>query len=119
MSVVFSKEDDRVLSVTVEGVLSHPDMKTLETKISEAIDRKNKSNLLLVAKKFEGWGKNGDWGSLEFMFEHDPYIDKIAVVTSEKWKDQISMFINADLRKAKVEFFQIDEEQNARSWLAE
>jgi hypothetical protein len=51
------------------------------------------------------------------MNEYDSYIEKIAVVADQKWKDQISMFIGASRRHAAVEFFLDGSEEDARDWL--
>jgi len=54
---------------------------------------------------------------LTFMHEYDPYIEKIAVVADEKWRDQILMFLGAGRRQAPVMFFVSGEEEDARDWL--
>ena len=81
------------------------------------IDINQKVKLLVLAEQFSGWGKEGDWGDLTFMYEYDPYIEKIAVVAGEKWEDQILMYLGAGRRQAAVEFFLPGEEQDARDWL--
>ena len=117
MSITFSKESDDLFVVRVKGVLEFDDQKQVESKASEGIDRSGKVKLLVLAEGFSGWGKEGDWGDLTFMHEYDPFIEKIAVVADEKWKDQILMYIGAGRRQAEVEFFFPDEEDDARDWL--
>jgi hypothetical protein len=51
------------------------------------------------------------------MLEHYFDIQKIAVVTSEEWKDKMLIFLGAGIRKASVEIFPIGEEEKARDWL--
>ncbi len=117
MSITFTKESDDLFVINVQGVLTFEDLKEVENKASEGIDRSGKVKLLVLAEEFSGWGKEGDWGDLTFMYEYDPYIEKIAVVSEKKWKDQILMFIGAGRRQAEVEFFFCDEEKDARDWL--
>ena len=117
MSMTFTKESDDLFVVRVQGVLTFEDLKEVEKKASEGFDRSSKVKVLVLAKEFSGWGKEGDWGDLTFMYEYDPYIDKIAVVAEGKWKDQILMFIGAGRRQAQVKFFLSDEEKDAREWL--
>lgn len=119
MSVSFTKESEGLFVVSVEGILTFNDLEEIENSLSTAIDRSRKINLLLLAENFSGWAKEGDWGNLSFMREHDPYVQKIAVVTSEEWKDQMLMFLAAGLRKASVETFSTGEEEKAREWLLE
>ncbi len=117
MSVSFTKESEDLFVVSVGGILTFNDLKEIQNNASRAIDRSHKIKLLLLAENFSGWAKEGDWGNLEFMDEHDPYIEKIAVVTSEKWKDDLLLFLGAGIREASVEFFLTGEEEKARDWL--
>lgn len=117
MSVSFTKESEDLFVVFVEGILTYDELKEIQNSASAAIDRSRKIKVLLLAENFSGWAKEGDWGNLEFLLEHDPYIDKIAVVTSEKWKEWVLTFLLAGMRKASVEFFLTGEEEKARDWL--
>lgn len=93
------------------------DLKDVQNKGLDEIDRSGQVKLLILAEQFSGWGEEGDWGDLTFMYEYDPYIEKIAVVTNEKWKGEILMFLGAGRRQAAVEFFLPGETQAARDWL--
>jgi hypothetical protein len=115
--VTFSKEPEDLFLIGVQGVLTFDDQKQVEEKCRGEIDHSQKVKLLILAEQFSGWGKEGDWGDLTFMHEYDPNIEKIAVVAEGKWKDQILMFIGAGRREAAVEFFLVDEEEDARDWL--
>jgi hypothetical protein len=99
VSITFTKESDDLFSINVQGILTFEDIKEIENKISEHIDRNKKTKLLVTAEQFSGWGKEGDWGDLTFMHEYDPYIERIAVVADEKWEDQILMYLGALYRK--------------------
>ena len=117
MSITFTKELDDLFVIDVEGQLSFEDQKKVEMRGRTEIDCNKKTKLLVLAERFSGWGKEGDWGDMTFMYEYDPYIEKIAVVAEEKWKDKILMYIGAGRRQASVEFFLQGEEQDAREWL--
>ena len=117
MSVTFTKESDTLFVISVQGIFTFDDLKEVEKSAREQIDRNQKVKLLVLAEDFTGWGKEGDWGDLTFMYEYDPYIEKIAVVAEGNWKDQILMFIGAGRRQAEVEFFLYDKEKDARDWL--
>jgi hypothetical protein len=75
-------------------------------------------NCLIVAEQFAGWGKDGNWGDLTFMFESDPVIDKIAVVAKKQNKDELLMFLGAGRRQAEVRYFPSGEVDKAQNWLA-
>ena len=117
MSITFTKESDDLFVINAQGVLTFEDLKEVENKVSEGIDRNRKTKLLILAEEFSGWGKEGDWGDLTFMYEYDPYTEKIAVVAEANWKDQMLMFLGAGRRQAEVKFFFYDEEKDARDWL--
>ena len=117
MSVTFTKESENLLVVHIKGTLTFEDLRDVQDKARAEIDRSRKVKLLVLAEQFSGWGKDGDWGDLTFMYEYDPYIEKIAVVAEGKWKDEILMFVGAGRRQAAVEFFLDDGEEDARNWL--
>ncbi len=117
MSMTFTKESENLFVINVKEVLTFNDQKEVENRARAEIDRSQKVKLLVLAEEFSGWGKEGDWGDLTFFHEYDPYIEKIAVVADQKWKDQILMFIGAGRRQAEVEFFFEDEAEDARDWL--
>ncbi len=117
MSMTFTKESDDLFVINIQGVLTFEDLKDVEKRARAEIDRSQKTKLLVLADQFSGWGKEGDWGDLTFMHEYDGYIEKIAVVANEKWKDEILMYLGAGRRQAQVKFFFDDEAEDARDWL--
>ena len=117
MSVIFTKESDVFFVITVQGVLTFDDQREFEKKGRKEIDCGKKAKILLLLEGFSGWSKGGDWGDLTFMYEYDPYIEKIAVVADEKWRDEVLMFLGSGRRQAPVMFFSLDEEKDARDWL--
>ena len=112
-----AKESENPFVVHIEGTFTFYDLKEIQNKALTEIDRGSTVKLLILAEQFSGWGKEGDWGDLTFMYEYDPHIERIAVVTSEKWKSEILMFLGAGRRQAPVELFLDGREQDARNWL--
>ena len=117
MSVIFTKESETLFTIQTKGAFTFNDLKEAEKKAREEIDRSQKVKLLVLAGQFSGWGKEGDWGDLTFMYEYDSCIEKIAVVAEANWKDEMLMYLGAGRRKAEVKFFFYDEEEDARDWL--
>ncbi len=117
MSVTFAKDSENLFVIRIEGAFTFGDLKDVQIKAGAEIERGERVKLLILAEQFSGWGKEGDWGDLTFMYEHDPYIEKIAVVAEGKWKDEILMFVGAGRRQAAVEFFLDGREEDARNWL--
>ena len=119
MSVTFTKdkESENLFVLQIKGTFTFEDLKEIQNKAHAEIDRSQKVKLLVLAEQFSGWGKEGDWGDLTFMYEYDPYIEKIAIVAESKRKDEMLMFVGANSRQASVEFFLADGEKDARNWL--
>ncbi len=115
MSVTFTKESEELFVFTIKGTFTFDDLKEAQSKAGGAIERGEKVKLLILAEEFSGWGKEGDWGDLTFMYEHDTHIERIAFIANGKWLDEILMFLGAGRRRASVESFH--NEQAARDWL--
>ena len=117
MAVKYFIEPSGVYVVHLSGIFTNQDRKKMESAGRAVIDRSQKIRVLIIAEEFSGWGREGDWGDLNFMLEYDPYIEKIAVVAGEQWRDKMLMFLGAGYRKAAVEFFPLGQEDKARAWL--
>lgn len=81
-----TKESEDLFVVKVKGTLAFEDLKDFERRPRAAIDRSKRVKMLAVFEEFAGWGKEGDWGDLTFMYEYDPFIGGIAVVAENRWK---------------------------------
>jgi len=117
MAVSGEKEPSGLYVLRISGVFTNEQRKAMENAGRAEIDRRSRIRILVLADGFAGWGKEGNWGDIRFMLEYDPYIDKIAVVAEEKWRDQFLMLLAAGYRKAAVEFFPSGQESKAREWL--
>ena len=118
MSITITKESKHLYIVHIQGIYTYDDQKQIE-EYGKAVDLQDKIKILILADQFSGWGKEGNWGDLTSFYESDPYIEKIAIVADDKWRDQFLMFHGAGRRQADVEFFLPDEVQDARDWLNE
>lgn len=116
--VTISKESNNCIVITISSVLLYQDLIKIQNTAKGMLRSGVKTNCLILAKKFTGWGKEGKWGDLKFMYQSDPFINKIAIVADEKWKDELLMFLGDGLRKAAVKFFLSDRESDARLWLS-
>jgi MFS superfamily sulfate permease-like transporter len=115
VSVTFPKEPENLFIIHIQGTLTFEDLNEVQNEARTEIDRSQKVKLVILAGHFTGWGEEGGWGDLTFMYEYDPYIEKIAIVADQKWREQILMFIGAGRRQATVEFF-LDAEELAQDW---
>ena len=117
MSVVFTRESENLIVISVKGIWTFNDQKEMENRGRTEIDRSGKVRLLILAGEFAGWDKQGDWGDLTFMYECDSHIERIAIVAGQDWMDEIAIFLAAGRRQASVRFFHPGAEKDARQWL--
>jgi hypothetical protein len=117
MAASVEKEPSGLFVIRLSGTFTVADRNALEKFGRENIDRGARIKVLILDEDFSGWSRQGDWGDLTFMLEYDRFIEKIAVVASEKWRDRMMLFLGAGLREASVEFFPLGEERIARGWL--
>ena len=71
----FVKEENDLIVIGVDGILTFDDLQEMQNTQREKIRRDKKVKVLVLAEKFTGWGKEGDWGDLTFMYKIDPYIE--------------------------------------------
>jgi hypothetical protein len=117
MGLAIIKKSEDLLLINITGFLKDSGQEDYERIGRLEIDRSRKIKILVNATGFSGWGKDCDWSTREFMYEYDPYIEKIAVVADEKWKEQMLIYLRAGKRQALVAFFSQSQAQEARDWL--
>jgi SpoIIAA-like len=106
-----------VISAKISGELSKPEVTQMQTVALKAIQRWNKISALFILENFQGWKKEGDWGDIKFLIDHDRNIAKIAVVGDEQWRDFAYAFLAKGFRQAQVEYFVPADLTKARVWV--
>jgi hypothetical protein len=106
-----------VISAKISGELSKPEVTQMQTAALKAIQRWSKISALFVLENFQGWKKEGDWGDIKFLIDHDKDIAKIAVVGDEQWRDFVYAFLAKGFRQAQVEYFILADLTKARVWV--
>jgi hypothetical protein len=106
-----------IVSAKITGKLSKPEVSQIQTMALEAIRRWRKIKALLILENFAGWEREGDWGDISFLSEHDRDIAKIAVVGENEWRDLSCAFLAKGFRQAAVEYFLPADLAKARAWL--
>jgi hypothetical protein len=108
---------DGVLTMQVRGMLSYPELASIQTEAAEILRKEGKLRLLVLAEDFEGWGKAGDWGDVSFQAENDALIERMAIVGDRKWEELALMFTAKGLREFPIEYFAPSDAAAARAWL--
>jgi SpoIIAA-like len=106
-----------IVSAKVSGELGKSEVSQMQAAALEAIRRCGKISALLILDNFRGWRREGDWGDITFLIEHDKDISRIAVVGDEEWRDLIYAFLAKGFRQASVEYFLPADLAKARAWL--
>ena len=117
MALEFVEQSGTLLVAKLSGKLTQADMKTLQRKAIEVIQREGSIRLLATADRFEGWDEKGDWGDVSFMMSYDEKIERIAVVGEKKWEDLTIAFTGKGMRSAQVEYFLPHQLVQARAWV--
>ena len=106
-----------IVSFKITGELTLSDVSRIQAAALEAIKRLGKIKGLAILEDFQGWKRDGNWGDITFLAEHDKDIAKIAVVGEEKWKDSFYAFLAKGFREAAIEYFPPTDLAKARAWL--
>lgn len=106
-----------IVSARISGTLARSEVGQMQAAALEAIQRCGKISALFILDDFKGWKREGDWGDITFMIEHDKDIARIAVVGDEEWRDLICAFLAKGFRQAAVEYFLPADLARARVWL--
>jgi stage II sporulation SpoAA-like protein len=106
-----------IVSVKISGELDRSEVTQIQAAALKAIQRCGKISALFILDEFRGWKRDGNWGDISFMTQHDEDISKIAVVGEEQWRDLVCAFLAKGFRTAAVEYFLPTDLAKARAWL--
>lgn len=82
-----------IMSVKISGELDRSEVSQIQTVALKAIQRWGKISALFALDDCLGWKREGNWGDISFMTQHDQNITKIAVVGEEQWRDLVCAFL--------------------------
>jgi hypothetical protein len=106
-----------IISVKISGEIDKTEVTQIQAAALGAIQRCGKIRALFILDNFHGWKRDGNWGDITFMTQHDQEISKIAVVGDEQWRDLVCAFLAKGFRAAAVEYFVPTDLPKARAWL--
>lgn len=119
MSAQIVSVADGVVTVKVTGLLQEPELTATRRSAAAIIEKQGTVRLLVIAEKFKGWAKGGNWGDLSFEVKNDQFIERMAIVADQKWEVLAFMFAGKGLRKFPIEYFQPSDQAKALTWLAQ
>ncbi len=116
MSAQLGKINGRVLTITVSGTLTQPELLKSQSAAGNAIDNIGKVRILLVLENFKGTASDGDWGDFSFQMKYDPFIERIAIVSPTEWMDAALLFTGKGIRPIQIKHFTPNQMQLAEEW---
>jgi hypothetical protein len=117
MAFTILDSTDPIVSMKISGELSRAEVGQIQAAALGAIQRCGRIKALFFLENFLGWKREGNWGDISFMTQHDQYISKIAIVGEEQWRDLVCAFLAKGFRTAAVEYFVPTDLAKARAWL--
>jgi SpoIIAA-like len=118
MAATLVHEQGNRYRLDIHGTLRQADLDRSQQVLSDEIRRVGKVRLLVMLDNFDGWDRRDTWNDLTFYVRYGPQIERIAIVGPERWRHEMLLFANADLREGLVEFFPSEQIEAARRWLA-
>lgn len=109
---------DRTVEVLVEGKLTREAYEKFVPTLEDSIRREGKIRVLFVMHDFHGWTAGALWEDMKFDLAHFKDIERLAIVGEKTWQKGMAVF-SKPFTKAKVRYFDLSEEQEARCWLEE
>ena len=94
-----------IITVKISGELEKTEVTQIQAAALRAIQLCGKISALFILDNFRGWKRDGNWGDISFMTQHDQDISKIAVVGDEQWRDLVCAFLAKGFRNAAIEYF--------------
>ncbi len=114
MSIQLISTENGLVTLQVSGTITPDEQAQFQKRVVEIIPAGGKSNVLVLAQEFQGWGK-GDWGNMSAQAEYDRHVERMAIVGDEKWKDLAVLFTGKGFRSVQIEMF--GDLNEARAWL--
>ena len=118
MSIEVIGATDGILTVKISGTLTCPEHVALQRSAAEYIEKYGQVSLLVLAEGFQGWEKASNWGDISFSDRYDPFIKCMAIVCEREWEELVLVFTQKGFRKFPIRYFQPDELDRARAWVA-
>lgn len=109
--------DTNILEFTVDGKVTRRDFDRVADEIERMIEAHGKIKIMEIIQNIGGIEPSALWEDLKFSPRHLKHFSHVAVVSDKTWVEWMTMaaklFISAETR-----FFQLDQIDAARDWLA-
>jgi hypothetical protein len=117
MSAKIISYTNGIVTVKITDLFTYSDQLALQHATIAIMPEQGKISVLTIFEDFQGWSKDDRWEDVSFQEKSDPYIQKMAIVGAEKWRELALMSVGAGFRSFPVAYFQTVELDTARAWL--
>jgi hypothetical protein len=107
-----------VLTLRISGTLTYAAYAEGQKKAAEILRQQRKMRGLILLENYLGSEKEGNWGDISFAMEFDKYIEKMAIVGKKELKNDVLLFTGKGVRKVPIEYFEPQDLDKAKAWLA-
>ena len=119
MAIQLNEENGgKLLSVQVSGKLVKEDYAHFVPEFERLVQQHGKLRVLFEMTDFHGWEAAALWEDVKFDMKHFADIERLAMVGEKKWQHGMATFCKP-FTTAKIRYFDHDEADEARNWLAE
>ena len=106
------------VELRLEGKIERADFEEVAEKLGKLMDERGKVGLIKHIVSFTGIEPSVLWDDLKFAFRHLKHVGPVAVVSDKKWIE-VWTKLAAPLWWSEARFFEEDDLDDAREWLAE
>jgi ABC-type sugar transport system permease subunit len=117
MSAEIISNTDGIVTVKISELFTYEDQLALQNATADIVSAQSKIGVLTIYENFEGWSHDDRWEDVSFQEQSDPYINKMAIVGVERWRELALMFVSAGFRSFPVAYFESAELDKAQAWL--
>ncbi len=117
MPIEFKLESDNLALFHISGELAEKEFYQIQSELGPIIHKLGYIKILIILKDFTGWESTEGWEDTSFSDRNDKLINKMAIVGDEKWRDLATLFTLKGLRPVPIEYFNANDEAQARQWL--
>ncbi|MBZ0113493.1 MAG: STAS/SEC14 domain-containing protein [Thermoanaerobaculia bacterium] len=111
--------DSRVLAFCLSGTLTDADYKVFVPAVEDELEKAaGPAKMLVILKDFHGWTPKAVWDDTVFATQHLHDLQRIAIVGESRWQRWMAT-VCRPFTRAKVRYFEADEEQSAWEWVRE
>lgn len=110
--------EDGVLEVHASGKLTKEFYQAFVPEVDKQIEEFGKLRILFVMNDFHGWTAGALWEDVKFDLKHWKDIERLAIVGESKWEKGMATFCKP-FTKAKIQYFDQAQLEEAREWVAE